>query len=237
MGIWKLVMFSWLGVCMSPRDSRQKWQTLVSNCGFLCWWNFMLEKNGLLMWGHSLSIFSGLSRQLAMDASHIHTRTTGTVTHMPPELFNEERLTNASDVYSFGILSEYELAFPVIFSTMIGDYWECKLCLLVWELMAGEAPLLGVPHFVVMKKILLDNWRPTFPDESPKSYQALAEQCWDCAASSRPSFEEVMKMLIEMRVEFTGSDTGRSRWWFCCQHSIAMSSSVNYSNRQLSLLH
>lgn len=49
----------------------------------------------------------GLSRELGMNASHIKTRTTGTVTHMPPELFKEERLTIASDVYSFGILSKW----------------------------------------------------------------------------------------------------------------------------------
>ncbi|GMH44611.1 hypothetical protein BSKO_12563 [Bryopsis sp. KO-2023] len=126
----------------------------------------------------------GLSRQLAVNASHVKTRTTGTVTHMPPELFKEERLTTASDVYSFGIV--------------------------MWELVSGEAPLEGVPHYVVMKKVLLDNWRPTFPSNTPESYKLLAEQCWTSLPDDRPSFENISEILSEMRAGLSPAP-GRSR--------------------------
>jgi serine/threonine protein kinase len=48
----------------------------------------------------------GLSRALAMGASHLSTRTYGTVTHMAPELLSSGHLRQANDVYSFGIMSE-----------------------------------------------------------------------------------------------------------------------------------
>lgn len=126
----------------------------------------------------------GLSRQLGINASHVKTRTTGTVTHMPPELFKEERLTTASDVYSFGIV--------------------------MWELVSGEAPLEGVPHYVVMKKVLLDNWRPTFPSNTPESYKILAEQCWASLPSERPTFEHIGEELSDMRTGLSPAP-GRSR--------------------------
>jgi serine/threonine protein kinase len=46
----------------------------------------------------------GLSRALALGASHLSTRTYGTVTHMAPELLASGHLRQASDVYSFGIM-------------------------------------------------------------------------------------------------------------------------------------
>ena len=46
----------------------------------------------------------GLSRALALGASHLSTRTYSTVTHMAPELLASGHLRQASDVYSFGIM-------------------------------------------------------------------------------------------------------------------------------------
>ncbi len=46
----------------------------------------------------------GLSRALALGASHLSTRSYGTVTHMVPELLASGHLRQASDVYSFGIM-------------------------------------------------------------------------------------------------------------------------------------
>lgn len=48
----------------------------------------------------------GLSRAMQSNQSHLSTRTTGTVTHMPPELLRDGKLCPAGDVYAFGIMSE-----------------------------------------------------------------------------------------------------------------------------------
>ena len=44
----------------------------------------------------------GLSRQASSDT--VDTDTYGTVTHMPPELLMEGKLTKSADVYAFGVL-------------------------------------------------------------------------------------------------------------------------------------
>jgi serine/threonine protein kinase len=44
----------------------------------------------------------GLSRSVADEDGVIATRCYGTVTHMPPELLLEGRMSKAADVYSFG---------------------------------------------------------------------------------------------------------------------------------------
>lgn len=44
----------------------------------------------------------GLSRQA--ESQTVDTDTYGTVTHMPPELLMEGKLTKSADVYAFGVL-------------------------------------------------------------------------------------------------------------------------------------
>ena len=44
-----------------------------------------------------------MSREMQV-ASRIETTTYGTVTHMPPELLSEGKLSRAADVYSFGVI-------------------------------------------------------------------------------------------------------------------------------------
>ena len=44
-----------------------------------------------------------MSREMQV-ASRVETTTYGTVTHMPPELLSEGKLSRAADVYSFGVI-------------------------------------------------------------------------------------------------------------------------------------
>ncbi len=46
----------------------------------------------------------GLSRVLGDLATHVSTRTYGTISFMPPELIRDAKLSKAADVYSYGIL-------------------------------------------------------------------------------------------------------------------------------------
>ena len=52
----------------------------------------------------------GLSRVLDMDATHISTKTYGTISYMPAELLSQGKLTRSADVYSFAMLSECAVA-------------------------------------------------------------------------------------------------------------------------------
>ena len=51
----------------------------------------------------------GLSRVLDLDATHISTRTYGTIVYMPAELLLSGRMTTATDIYSLGLMSERAL--------------------------------------------------------------------------------------------------------------------------------
>lgn len=115
---------------------------------------------------------AGLSRELTCDATHIVTRTTGTLSYMPPELIKDEKLMPASDVYSFAIV--------------------------MWEIVAGELPMEGVPNNVAIKRILFDDWRPSFPEATPQWYVRLAEECWASDPSERPSFRNLTKRLKDI---------------------------------------
>ena len=49
----------------------------------------------------------GLSRIMSPDETHCETKNTGTVTHMAPEVIQDGRVSQAGDVYSFGIMSKW----------------------------------------------------------------------------------------------------------------------------------
>lgn len=61
----------------------------------------MSEARGL---GEAQLTDFGLSRVLGDLASHVSTRTYGTISFMPPELIRDAKLSKAADVYSYGIL-------------------------------------------------------------------------------------------------------------------------------------
>ena len=65
----------------------------------------------------------GLSRQ-AGDS--VDTDTYGTVTHMPPELLMEGKLTKSADVYAFGVLLWEMYTGQVILSSLISSFGFCN---------------------------------------------------------------------------------------------------------------
>ena len=67
----------------------------------------------------------GLSRQ-AGDS--VDTDTYGTVTHMPPELLMEGKLTKSADVYAFGVLLWEMYTGEVMLSSMISDVAIMRCC-------------------------------------------------------------------------------------------------------------
>lgn len=69
----------------------------------------------------------GLSRIMNGSNGVINTRTSGTVTHMPPELLMDGDLTKAADVYAFGII--------------------------LWEIAAGRRPFEGLTHGQIVHRV------------------------------------------------------------------------------------
>jgi len=111
----------------------------------------------------------GLSRQLEMDATHVSTNTVGTLTHCPPELLRGRKLGTKADVYSMGIM--------------------------MWEMVMGRSPFEGWSAPQLLKRVVLENWRPPFPASVLSGYATLAQECWETDPASRPNIDTVLERL------------------------------------------
>jgi len=101
----------------------------------------------------------------------VATQTYGTVTHMPPELLMENRLSKAADVYSFGVV--------------------------LWELYTGERPWAGLRHaqIITAKVMKQPKDQLQWPPGSHKTIKAIAQHCLQFDPHQRPTFDEVVEML------------------------------------------
>lgn len=113
----------------------------------------------------------GMSRPLTQIKTHISTFTAGTVSHMPPEVLKDGILTPAVDVFSFGML--------------------------LWELMAGELPFMGLNSGETMVSIV-EGQRPEIPSFCPPMFADLIRRCWNPQRELRPTFKEITRMLKTM---------------------------------------
>ncbi|GMH32644.1 hypothetical protein BSKO_00478 [Bryopsis sp. KO-2023] len=134
--------------------------------------NVLLQRNHGNMRGFIAKVADfGLSRQLH-NATHMSTKSYGTITHMPPELLLNGHLSTKVDVYSFAII--------------------------MWELVAGEPPFRTLRHAEVMRTVVVDNARPKFAFGTPVNYVRLVELCWDRDPNIRPSFGDVLVELDKL---------------------------------------
>lgn len=150
--------------------------------------NVLLSKDGDMV---GMSVVTakvgdfGLSRAIGDVSSHLSTATVGTVTHMPPELLLSGRLRPSCDVYSFGIM--------------------------LWQLYTGAVPYAGMRYAEIVYKVAVCNLRPVFTMDTPTAYRELAEACWHSDAAARPSFEQVIAKLAELREQVAVLDAERQR--------------------------
>ena len=86
--------------------------------------------------------------------------------------------SNKIDVYSFGVL--------------------------IWVLWTGEMPYVkAMRHltpFSLMVK-LVEGLRPTIPTDVPEEVAGLMRKCWHEEPTSRPSFEEIGRVLQKVRTQ------------------------------------
>ena len=102
----------------------------------------------------------------------------GTLTHLAPETIRDSIKSKATDVYAFGILL-HEIICP------------------------GEL-YFGTNRSFLRHAVLLGK-RPEFPDWVPTGYVHLAWSCWDGDPNARPTFKEVLKILIELIAKEDGA--------------------------------
>ena len=82
------------------------------------------------------------------DEALVETKTYGTVTHMPPELLLEGKLSKSADVYAFGVL--------------------------LFELFTADRPWGGLRHAEVLHKVAVKHERLKLPEDAPQLFQVCS---------------------------------------------------------------
>ena len=97
----------------------------------------------------------GLSR--VVEAVSVETKTYGTITHMPPELLLEGRLSKSADVYAFGVV--------------------------LFELYTADRPWSGLRHAEVLHRVAVKKEQLQLPTNAPQAFQV----CMQCLYILRPT--------------------------------------------------
>eukprot|EP01083_Nonionella_stella_P241375 842968_1 len=119
----------------------------------------------------------GLSREKVMTTM---TAQTGTFQWMSPEVIAGKHYTEKADVFSFGII--------------------------LWELCCRKIPYEGKTGFQVSLAVVQNKARPEIDRQlCPSDWSSIMQACWSEDATSRPSFDKVVKILKRMRKEYENS--------------------------------
>lgn len=98
----------------------------------------------------------------------------GTMLWMAPEVIKGEPYGKPADVYSFGIV--------------------------LWELATRLVPYADKDQYAVMFGVSVQGLRPDIPATVPQAWATLMKKCWDQDALLRPTFEEILVSLKDMKL-------------------------------------
>jgi serine/threonine protein kinase len=93
----------------------------------------------------------------------------GTPSYLAPELWRNESYSESVDVYSFGVV--------------------------LWELLARDAPYRELSNEDLVFALRDNKLRPPIPKWTPEAYKLLTERCWSEVPTTRPNFDQVVKLL------------------------------------------
>ncbi|RIA88844.1 kinase-like domain-containing protein, partial [Glomus cerebriforme] len=85
----------------------------------------------------------------------------GIIPYVPPEVLQGKKYTEASDIYSFGMI--------------------------MWELMTGRRPFWDKNHDTDLIIEICDGLRPLIVTSAPEGYIELMKQCWHSDPNERPT--------------------------------------------------
>lgn len=133
-----------------------------------------LKTDNIMMSNDSLKIIDfGLSRY-ETDSDTI-TGKQGTHNYMAPEVFIGNKYGRAADVYSFAMV--------------------------LWELLSLKNPFEKLNLYQIMAKVI-SGVRPTFEVDCQENLKDLIQKGWDKDPDKRPSFSEIIDMMIDKKISF-----------------------------------
>mmetsp|Transcript_8580 Transcript_8580/g.13907 ORF Transcript_8580/g.13907 Transcript_8580/m.13907 type:complete len:686 (+) Transcript_8580:362-2419(+) len=130
--------------------------------------NVLLDKT----WTHAKVCDFGLARMHTQSIMSTLTKFAGTAPYMPPEALDEVDVTGKVDVYSFGIMTA--------------------------ETLLKEVPWKDMSSSAIVKAVCLQNRRPFELEKFEEPVGKLIFQCWDKDPLSRPSFDDILKILSKL---------------------------------------
>jgi serine/threonine protein kinase len=89
----------------------------------------------------------------------------GIIPYMAPEIFQGQKYTKASDIYSIGMI--------------------------MWELMTGRRPFWDRNHDSELIIEIYDGLRPPIVTNAPKGYIELMKECWHPDPDKRPTADDI----------------------------------------------
>merc|ERR1712137_1149231 len=112
----------------------------------------------------------------------------GTPLWMPPEVMMGRKVTEKADVYSYGIV--------------------------LWEIITQQIPFPDMKSFPKFRQMVcLNNIRPPLDSIKLPSVRNLLDLCWHKNPESRPSFEEIVKMIEVIMIDCAiNEQAGRDFW-------------------------
>src|SRR5437764_12321679 len=93
----------------------------------------------------------------------------GIIPYVAPEIFQGQKYTKASDIYSLGMI--------------------------MWELMTGRRPFWDQDHDTDLIIRICDGLRPPVVTNAPKGYIELMQECWNLDLEKRPTAVNLMKKI------------------------------------------
>ncbi|POG73324.1 kinase-like domain-containing protein [Rhizophagus irregularis DAOM 181602=DAOM 197198] len=93
----------------------------------------------------------------------------GIIPYMAPEIFQGQKYTEASDIYSFGMI--------------------------MWEFMTGRRPFWNRVHDAELIIEICDGLRPPIVTNAPEGYIELMKDCWNSDPNKRPEATDIYNRI------------------------------------------
>ncbi|POG66832.1 kinase-like domain-containing protein [Rhizophagus irregularis DAOM 181602=DAOM 197198] len=111
----------------------------------------------------------GISKS-AIETSDDDNEVYGIIPYVAPEVFQGQKYTKSSDIYSFGMI--------------------------MWELMTGRRPFWDRSHDTDLIIEICDGLRPPIVTNTPEGYIELMQKCWHSDPNERPSASDITKKFV-----------------------------------------